>query len=213
MPVDHDAGAHTARPAREVHKVDTEPTVARTEHVSAVEVSGPRLHQDPVRWGAVWAGALVALATFLLLELLFFTFGWLTLGQSSPGTTVGWISGLIALFAFFVGGLIAGGTSIWRGAREGMVHGVLVWALGLVGILFLTLFGGGALFGSLANVVTQVASLQPTDVPNVEVTQAVDAARGAAGWAVLGLVLSLVAAALGGIAGVKMGGGKGRRQP
>lgn len=205
MSADNDRGAHAADNSVEIGEVRAEPGTALTRPAPEVEVNAPEPRQDPVRWGAVWAGVVVALATFLLLELIFFTFGWLTLAEGSPDTTAGWISGLIALFAFFVGGLIAGATSIWRGSREGMVHGVLVWALGLVGVLFLTLFGGGALFGSVANVVTQVAALQPSDLPDVQASQAIDTARAAAGWAVLALALSLAAAAVGGVAGVKMG--------
>lgn len=208
MTTDSGVGAHAAGSEREIEVAHTEPAVTRTTHDPVPDVYVPDLRQDPVRWGPVWAGVIVALATFLLVELLFFAFGWLTMAESSPGTTAGWISGLIAPFAFFVGGLIAGATSIWHGAREGMVHGVLVWALGLVGILFLTLFGGGALFGSVANVVTQVASLQPSDLPDVQATQAVDTAREAAQWALLALVLSLGAAAAGGMVGVKMGSSK-----
>lgn len=175
---------------------------ARREAVT-VSVEDPR--RDPVRWSSVWAGLLVALAVFILLELIFFALGWLSLSQGESGSSADWISALIGLFAFFVGGVIAGGTSIWGGVREGMVHGVLVWALGIVGIIFLTLFGGGALFGSLASAVGEAASLQQADLPDVQLNQAVATARDGAGWAALGLALSLAAAAAGGMLGVKMG--------
>ncbi len=169
--------------------------------------------RDLVRWGAVWSGLLVALATFLLVELTFFSLGWLTLAQGDPDTTAGLVSAAIGLFAFFVGGMIAGGTSIWTGAREGMIHGVLVWALGIVGIIFFTLLGGGALFGSLAGSVAEVSSLQQANLPEVQLADAVDTARSGAGWTALGLVLSLIAAAVGGMMGVKMGSRKSKGSP
>ena len=40
----------------------------------------PSTGWDRVRWGPVWAGAIVALTTYLVLQLLFFAVGWLTLG-------------------------------------------------------------------------------------------------------------------------------------
>ncbi len=188
---------------------ETRPPYRREE----LTVSAGDQRRDPVRWSAVWSGLLVALATFLLVELIFFSLGWLTLAQGDPGTTAGLVSALIGLFAFFVGGMVAGGTSIWTGAREGMIHGLLIWALGIVGIIFFTLLGGGALFGSLAGAVADVSSLQQANLPDVQLAEAVDTARNGAGWAVLGLVLSLVAAMVGGMLGVKMGSSKSKDSP
>ena len=164
--------------------------------------------QDPVRWGSVWAGLVVTLATFILLELVFFSLGWLTFAQDESGTTAGLVTALIGLVAFLLGGMVAGATSIWRGAREGAVHGVLVWALGVVGILFITLFGGGALFGAASDIFVQTASLQ--NIPEVQAAEALSTARDAAGWAIAGLVASLVAATVGGVLGVKTGSKQGR---
>lgn len=163
--------------------------------------------RDRVRWGPVWAGLIVAIPTFLLMELIFFSLGWLTLdpGPDEPGSTAGWISGLIGLFAFFLGGLTAGASSMWRGASDGLLHGILVWALGVVAFVFLTLFGGGALFGSLGNVAAQVINLQQAvNLPDVQAQQVLSAARSAASWAVLGLGLSILASGLGGVMGAKM---------
>lgn len=171
-----------------------------------VSIGGQR--EDVVRWSSIWAGVLVALATFILLELLFFAFGWLSLEQGTSETTVGLVTAIIGLVAFFAGGMIAGGTSIWTGAREGIVHGVLVWAVALVAILFFTLFGGGALFGSASNIFVQMVNLQQLDVSGGEVQQAVDTARSVAGWAVLGLAVYLAATIIGGLVGAKMGSGK-----
>ncbi len=169
-----------------------------------VHVPGPRA--DQVRWGPVWAGVLTALALFLIVELLFFWLGWLTLAQDEPGSTAGWISGLIALGAFFVGGLIAGASAVWKGLATGLLQGTLVWALGVTGILFLTLFGGGALLGSFGSIVGDVANLSQltSQLSGAQAAEAVDAARTNAGWAVLSLALALAAAAVGGIMGAKI---------
>ncbi len=190
-----------------IRPVRQDTLVTNTEHHDAprpMNVAVPEQRRDQVRWGPVWAGLIVALPTFLLLELAFFALGWLTPGANNAGAGAPVITGLIGLFAFFLGGLTAGATTMWRGVRSGLLHGILVWALGVVAFLFLTLFGGGSLFGSLADVLTQTTALQRTNVPDVNVAQAVQAARDAAGWAVLGLGLSWAAATLGGVLGAKM---------
>lgn len=203
-----DVPRHTAEvPTEPMVTTAGGPVVAREE--IAVPAGGDQ-RRDPIRWSAVWAGLIMALATFILVQLIFYALGWLTFEQGNQGTTAGLVSALIGLFAFFVGGAVAGGTSIWHGAREGMVHGMLVWALGVVGILFLTVFGGGALLGSLANAVAQTGSLQEADLSDVEFGRAAGIARDAAGWAVLGLLVYLIAAVAGGVLGVKTGS-RGRK--
>ena len=174
------------------------------EHVDAdrhTAVRPPR--RDRVRWGPVWAGLVVALPTFLLLQLATLALGWWDIGGSS-GTDADWISSVNGLIALFLGGLTAAATAIWRGVTDGLLHGILVWAVTVTTLLFLTLFGGGALLGSLASVVTDVASIQQSDLPDVAAGEAAQTARSGASWAVLGMGLSLTAAALGGIVGAKM---------
>ena len=190
-------------PVREESYVREEVTQERPVNVA---VGAER--RDLVRWGPVWAGLVMALASFLLIELIFFSLGWLTFNQGVPGSTAGLVSGLIGLFAFFLGGLTAGATAMWRGLHSGLLHGLMVWALGLLAFLFLTLFGGGALLGSLGSVAAQVVNLgqvaNNVNVPNVQAQQALATARSGASWAVLGLGLSLLASALGGVVGAKI---------
>lgn len=171
-----------------------------------VVVAGRR---DRVRWGPVWAGVIISLPVFLLLEFVLFALGGLTLGldPDASGTTAGWLTGLIALIAFFIGGLTAGASALWKGATDGLFHGVMVWALGLVAMLFLTLLGGSALLGPVSDLVTQVGGVQQQfaqSVPNIDADAAMSTARAAAGWAILGLVLSLIAAGIGGMCGSRM---------
>ncbi len=203
----------TQHDAVPVHEVRQEPREVRRETVlrererehteRPVNVSVPPQRRDQVRWGPVWAGLITALSTFLLLELLFFAFGWLTLGGDN-GNSRGWLSGILGLVAFFLGGLVAGATAMWRHPGTGLLHGVMVWALGVVSIIMIATLGGGALFGSVADTLARVANLSRTNLPNVDATQALDTARSAARYAVLGLALSLAAAGLGGLMGAKM---------
>jgi len=168
-----------------------------------MHVSNSDERRDQVRWGPVWAGALITLSAFIVLEVTFFAFGWLTFAQGEPGTTAGWVTAVIAIVAFVLGGAIAGATAMWRSVGAGVLHGVLVWALTTVAIIFLTVLGGGALFGAVADVFTQIASLRQSGGDGPQPAELVDTARSAANWAVLGLALSIAAAALGGALGVK----------
>ncbi|MFC0623289.1 hypothetical protein [Kribbella deserti] len=178
--------------------------------VTVKDATTPR-RLDPVRWSSVWAGLLIALCVFILLELLFFAAGWLSLERGDGSSSAGWITGLIGLVAFFIGGLAAGASSLWWGAREGMLHGLLVWALGLVGILMLSLFGGGALFGAASSVFADLATFAQADLPDVEAGEVLRSARDAAAWATTTLLLYLLAAVAGGAIGVKVGSRRSTR--
>ena len=160
---------------------------------------------DRVRWGPVWAGTLVVVTIYLVLQLLFFALGWLDLGfeGTDAGAAAGIVSGVLALIAFFLGALAAGACALWRGAADGVVNGLMVWALSVVGILALAVFGGTAMLGPLSQFATQMSDVQQ-QVTQVDPQQALAAARETAGWAVLGLGLAAAAAALGGMAGAKL---------
>jgi hypothetical protein len=170
----------------------------------AAEQHGDR--RDRVRWGPIWAGAAVVLTTFIVLQLLFFALGWLDLGfdgGDGAGLTAGIVTGVLALIAFFVGGLTAGASMMWRKAGDGLLHGVLVWALSVLGILALALIGGSALLGPLADFASRAPDAAQA-AQNVDTAQAVNTARDTAGWTALGLGAALAAAAIGGTAGSKV---------
>jgi hypothetical protein len=139
-----------------------------------------------VRWDSIWAGVLAAISTFLLLELLALGIGLQVAGTSAAD----WISAIIGLIAFFIGGYIAGWTSSdlrdatlgllnLRDAAPGLLNGLLAWALGTVLLLGLFAFGLGQLFEILGEVLF----------------------GGAALGAFFSLLLSALAAALGGWVG------------
>ena len=206
----HDEGAHRGAVNPSTTRGDFPGPVLEqhTEHL-ATERSEDR--RDRVRWGPVWAGAAVVLTVFVVLQLLFFALGWLDLGfNGGSGITAGIVTAILALVAFFVGGLTAGASTLWRKANDGMFHGVLVWALSVLGILTLALIGGSALLGPLANLVSQAPDAAQNAAQNVNIdpVQALDAARQTAGWTALGLGLAVAAAALGGMSGSKVWPGK-----
>lgn len=177
-----------------------------------INVNVPPPRADQVRWGPVWAGLVVALPTFLLGELLFLALGVLDVGDSVSGGTAGVVTGLIALAAFFLGGLTAAATAMWRGTDTGLLHGILVWALGVIALLLLTIVGAGSLLGSAGNIASQLldpatiagaAGDAASNAPDVSATEAAEAGKSAASWGVLGLGLTFIASALGGLVGAK----------
>ncbi len=191
---------------RQVRPVDTD-----NDDRGPVNVAVGAERQDGVRWGPIWAGLLTALTTFLLLELLFFWLGWLTLdpGEADQQDSRGLVTGILALVAFFLGGVIAGATAIWKGLFSGLLHGFMVWALGVVAFIALTFFGGSALLGSFGDLTNQLGVgpqqvQSATNVSEAEEDKVVGAARDVAAPAFWGLFLPLSAAMLGGLIGSKM---------
>lgn len=209
-------GAHAAHTPSVDDVRESGATAAVVEHAAPVERSSTTEHsadrRDRVRWGPIWAGVLAVLTVFIVLQLLFFALGWLDLGfngAAGTGTTSAIVTGVLALIAFFVGGLLAGASTMWRGAGDGLLHGVLVWALSVLGILTIALIGGSTLLGPLATLAGQAAQ-HGAQVPDVNVDQAqvLNTARNSAGGAALSLGLAVAAAALGGTLGSKIWPGK-----
>lgn len=168
------------------------------------------VRHDRIRWGAVWTGALTTVTLYVVLQLLFFALGWLDLGNEGSGTTTAVVSGVLALVAFFLGGMATGASALWKRANDGMVNGVVTWAATVLGLLLLAVIGGGALAGGLADVAAQSGALQ-NPAAGVDPAAATAAARQSAGWTTLALGLSVVAAALGGSIGAKLWPGHGDR--
>jgi hypothetical protein len=220
MSTDPGAGATTRIAANGVH----DGAHARTEEGPASHHRGVTpapatatpttadVRHDRIRWGAVWTGALTTVTLYVVLQLLFFALGWLDLGVegSGSGTTAAVVSGVLALIAFFLGGMATGASALWKRANDGMVNGVVTWAATVIALLLLAVVGGGALAGSLADVATQSGAVQDA-AAGVDPAQATQAARESAGWTALALGLSMVAAAVGGSIGAKLWPGRGER--
>lgn len=190
--------------------IETEP-VAGPVSEETVEVQQKQetiaARRDSARWGPIWAGLIAAITTFLLLELLALGIGLLSinLDPNVANQTTAWVSAIIGLIAFFTGGAVAGMTSAVRGTATGLLNGFLVWALGTVLILVLSAMGLGQVFGALGNVAGQLGVVQGLlqgganlPNPNVDPQQVLSAVRSGALWAFFSLLISALAAALGG---------------
>ena len=112
----------------------------------------------PVSWGAVWVGALSALAVGLLIGLLGYAAGAHEVSQFVDWKKVR-LTGLIfsiagAFFAFVVGGWTAARIVGIRRSEPAMLHGAIVWLVGVALLLFLSGAGAtpnwGGWYGGLA---------------------------------------------------------------
>jgi hypothetical protein len=160
------------------------------------ETFGSRL--DRIRWSSIWAGLAVALALYLFLQLALVATGIVDLGEAT--TSDAWWSAGAAVVAFLVGGIVAGATAVWRDADDGLLHGIVMWAVGLVLLIGLAAFGGGVVLGSFdtSDVFDQITNA------NADTSVASGDAEEAASWAVIGLTSALVASALGATIGSKL---------
>jgi|SRR5215204_1389980 len=151
-----------------------------------------------IRWGAIAAGALAAVGTFLLLGLL-------ALGIDLLANDTGasdWVSAIIGVISFLVGGYVAGraldhqrderSAGDRAEGRRGLINGLLSWALATVIILVLSGLGMGQLFGPVGDL------LGPLDPELIS-----DAARDASLGAFFTLLLWALASAVGGYIGEK----------
>lgn len=192
----HSDHAVTDRTVTDRTAVDHRPGIAH--HPGGVPVAGsPRL--DRIRWGAVWIGALTTFATNIVLQLLFFAFGWLAFG--GPGTTTAAVvSVVIGLLAFFLGGMATGSSTLWDSPGDGVVNALAMWVLTTMLLVALALAGGGALAGYAGSAFAGMNG-----------TGAVGLARDAAGWSVLGMGVTAAAAAIGGAVGARLWPGAAQR--
>jgi hypothetical protein len=151
-------------------------------------------HRRPrVSWGPLWAGFVITLAMYLILQLALIAVGLVDLPVE--GGSDGWWSAAAALVAFFLGGLVAGATAAWRGVGDGMLHGLIMWGLAIAAMLALAALGSGLALGSL-----DTTSVFDDLTSNLE-TANPDDAQDAAGWSLLGVCVAAAAAVIGGAVG------------
>ena len=213
---DRDGNTDVGDERRAEHETVRERPVAVADRPPEPQSPDLVMRRDSARWGPIWAGLITAITTFLLLQLLTIGLGLVGIGPNATGSA--WVPAIVGLIAFFTGGAVAGMTSAVRGAATGFLNGFLVWALGTVLILVLSTLGLGQIFGALGSVVGQLGLFGPGGVnppnnlpnPNVDPAQIADAVRNGAIGAFFGLLISAIAAALGGYLGGRSKGPIGR---
>ncbi len=137
-----------------------------------------------IRWGPVFAGAVVGLAIMLLLSSL-----WVAIGQGTGvegvANNLHWFGLVSVIVALFVAAYLAGWLGGSRGWGPGLVNGLTVWALILVGTLLIGVPSALRIFDAAAGPVQELA----------------DAPLWATFWSLLGgLVVAVIGGAMGGSA-------------
>ena len=144
------------------------------------------LNTVPVRrisWGAIFAGAVVAITVQLILSLLGTSIGMSTidpLQHSSPdastfgiGAGIWWgISSIISLFA---GGWVAGHLAGVPDKTDAMLHGIVTWGLATIATVYLL----ASIVGSIVSGGASVAGAAATAAGSAATAAAVPAANAA----------------------------------
>ncbi len=151
-------------------------------------------HPDLVRWNAILAGTVAAIGILVASIVLG--------GAFRLGSTTSWgiWGGVTLIIALFVGGWLAARTSAPGGTFSGLVDGSVVWATTLIALLFVVTAAlstplAQGMISSLVGRVFLNALLQQLN-PFAE--PAAPTAANVALWSFVGLVLSYIAAVLGG---------------
>jgi hypothetical protein len=126
-----------------------------------VERTGFRLS-----WGAIFAGLFVAVGLHLVLALLGIAIGFTAWDPARPGgvdpgdvaTGVGIWAAISALIALFVGGTTTGRLAGVLTQRDGALHGVVLWALSTIVVLWLVVSGLGFILGGAFGILGRTAA-------------------------------------------------------
>ncbi len=160
----------------------------RTMDLAAIPAVGSPSPQR-IRWGAVFAGVVLAMALLALLTTL-----WFALAFNSNVDTIRvnleWYVGITAVVALFIGGLLAGWLSGVRGAGSGLFNGITMWGL----ILIVALAIGIPAVFNVFNLGRVTAIAEGTTLTS----SGVDTALWASFWTILG---GFIASGLGGLIG------------
>lgn len=142
-----------------------------------------------IRWGAVFAGVVLAMALLALLTTLWFALAFNS-HVDAIRVNLEWYVGITAVGALFVGGLLAGWLSGVRGAGSGLFNGITMWGL----ILIVALAIGIPAVFNVFNLGRVTAITEGTTLTS----SGVDTALWASFWTILG---GFIASGLGGLIG------------
>lgn len=156
---------------------------------------------DRTRWGPIWGGLITTVSTFLLMEMFVVWVGWLTISAGSGGiasTGRAWITWIVTVIAFFLGGLVAALVSPVRGMFARGIDGFLVWGLGVALMIAGSLVGGGLIFGSIGSTIMRITMLTPSHTGTAANLSGIAGdAQTAAFWAFITLITTAAAAVIG----------------
>jgi hypothetical protein len=132
-----------------------------------------------VRWGAVFAGLVVATALQVVLTVLGAAIGLTALDGPDSARSFGigtaiWAL-LVPLVTLFIGGKTAGHLANVRDRVDGFLHGTLVWGLSLLMATYLLGTGASRVLGGTLNLAGNITGTAVSAAGNVAAGQDVDA--------------------------------------
>lgn len=151
---------------------------------------------DWVRWGPIWGGFFTILSTLAILGSLGTAIGVSVWHADIPSAfTYGWFI-MTGIIAYLLGGFVTSRASGVAGLGAAILNGGLAWALSLVALIVLVIFGAGNLIGFLGSnlaVVLRGVAAGPGITPGDIATTA---------WItfaslVIGLILAIIGAIMG----------------
>jgi len=188
------------------------------------------LARDRVRWGPILAGFVTALTSLVLLGMLGVALGMTSVNayfdaaRGAPPPEVGrnsaiW-AGLSSIIAFLIGGFVAGRTAAVFDRGWGTLNGMLVFLFAVPVMLWLAGQGLGAIMGTVGSFTAglqvdpgtaqsatsqaaQGAQQAASSLTPADISRAAETVRTAAWGGLLGSLLALGAAALGGALGTR----------
>lgn len=140
---------------------------AREPHDFAPDVMGVK---SRISWGAILGGAVIALACYVALTLLFAAIGISLTGTSLRNETIG-TGVLVAMIAtlivsLFLGGWVASQLTVGENRQEAVIYGLLTWAAVIV--LSVMLVGAGVKAGYFAAVSGAMVAQNTEGAPTFE---------------------------------------------
>lgn len=135
-----------------------------------------------ISWGSVIAGAVVALVVQIAMNMLGLSIGAIAVSPSvdvSAGTfgtgTVIWLAAS-SLLSLFAGGLVAGRLAGIPQGLDGVLHGLLTWAVATLFTLVMFVSGAGSIVNSTLNLASDSLALIGTAVEDFspDVSEALD---------------------------------------
>ena len=168
--------------------------------------------RNRVQWGPIIAGVLTSIATLLILSVLGLAIGASVFEPRDAGESIGtgaaiW-GALSAIVAFFLGGWVAAKTAAVGGPGSGMINGLMVGATILALLLWLVGSGIASIVGAIGSNIVDIANLAQDQgqtaqqqAQTADTQEAFENVRDSAWGTLAGLLLPLIAAAVGGYLG------------
>ena len=168
--------------------------------------------RNRVQWGPIIAGVLTSIATLLILSVLGLAIGASVFEPRDAGESIGtgaaiW-GALSAIVAFFLGGWVAAKTAAVGGPGSGMINGLMVGATILALLLWLVGSGVASIVGAIGSNIVDIANLAQDQgqtaqqqAQTADTQEAFENVRDSAWGTLAGLLLPLIAAAVGGYLG------------